>query len=178
MGFVRMSPISLPIMCVLTEPVPPVLDAAQLLGLVFLQMPGTIARLDLGANLLVANCGRAETLIALARQFPRSRFFGLETSGADRAAAQAMVRRAWLQNAWIEPDSGHLTALTGSFQAAIRLPHPAGVPLPAVVSLLQDDALLFDLQPVTAGAEAHESAGLTVLRHARLPDGTCLIARK
>lgn len=165
-------------MCVLTEPVPPVLDAEQLLGLVFLQMPGTIARLDLGANLLVANCGRAPALIALARQFPRSRFFGLETSVAYRAAAQAAVRGAWLQNAWIEPDSGHLTALPGSFQVALRLPHPAGVTLPTVVPLLQDDALLFDLQPVISAAETHASAGLTVLRHARLPDGTCIIARR
>ncbi|HEY0863205.1 MAG TPA: hypothetical protein VGD97_03805 [Lacunisphaera sp.] len=165
-------------MCVLTEPVPPVPDAEQLLGLVFLQMPGTIARLDLGANLLVANCGRGRTLVALARQFPRSRFFGLETAVADRAAAQAAIRGAWLQNAWIEPDSGHLTALTGSFQVALRLPHPAGVPLPTLVSLLQDDALLFDLHPGAGGAGSHESAGLTLLRHARLPDGICTIARK
>src|SRR5882757_1959990 len=109
-------------MCVLSPSASPSFTDEQLLDLILTQAPGSIARLDQGVNLLFANCGRGESLLLLARRFPRSRFYGLEASAYDRGAARQAVRASWRQNLWIQPDSVNLPDLTGTFHLALRLP--------------------------------------------------------
>lgn len=165
-------------MCVLTESLPPVLDDNQLLDLVFVHAPGTTARLDSGVNLLFANSGRGEALIALARRFPRSLFLGLEADAMEMSVARSALRNAGVQNLWLEAGPDELPRLTGIFDLALRLPDPAGTSLSDTVALLKSDGLLFDLHPQTSMIGAYHDAGLEVVGRIALPDGFCCIARK
>jgi hypothetical protein len=165
-------------MCVLTESFPPALDDNHLLDLVFVHAPGTTARLDSGANLLFANCGRGEALVALARRFPRSLFLGLEADTVEMSAARQALRIAGVQNLWLEAGPAELPRLTGIFDLALRLPDPAGTSLSDTVALLKPDGLLFDLYPPSSMIGAYHDAGLEVAGRIALPDGFCGIVRK
>jgi len=147
-------------MCVLSVSLPPVLDDHHLLDQVFVHAPGTTVRLDSGANLLFANSGRGEALVALARRFPRSLFLGLEADTMQMSYARSAQR------------------LAGIFDLALRLPDPAGTSLSDTVALLKPDGLLFDLHPQTSMIGAYHDAGLEVIGRIALPDGFCCIARK
>lgn len=165
-------------MCVLSSPVSPSLTEEQLLDLVLTQAPGSIARLDQGVNLLLANCGRGESLLALAARFPRSRFYGLESSAYERGAARQAVRASMRQNVWIQPDVVHLPDLTGTFHLALRLSQPGGVDLPEIALLLKPGGLLFDLHLTAPLGSLYRAANFTVMRSVRLPDGFCTLALK
>ncbi len=166
-------------MCVLSQSPSAALTDEQLLDLILTQVPGSIARLDQGVNLLFANCGRGETLLALARRFPRSRFYGLEASAYDRGAARQAVRASWRQNVWVQPDSVHLPDLTGTFHFALRLPHATGTGLPEIALLLKPGGLLFDLHLATPPGSPYRAADLTIIRRLQLPEGCfCTLALK
>jgi hypothetical protein len=165
-------------MCVLTESLPSVLDDNHLLDLVFVHAPGTTARLDSGANLLFANSGRGEALVALARRFPRSLFLGLEADTLEMSVARQTLRVAGVQNLWLEAGPAELPRLTGIFDLALRLPEPAGTSLSDTVALLKPDGLLFDLHPPSSMIGAYHDAGLEVVGRTALPDGFCCIVRK
>lgn len=165
-------------MCVLSASLPPTLDDNQLLELVLVHAPGTTARLDSGANLLFANCGRGDALVALARRFPRSLFLGLEADTMEMSYARSAQRLAGVQNLWLEAGPAELPRLTGIFDLALRLPDPAGTSLADTVTLLKSDGLLFDLYPPTSMISAYHDAGLEVVSRIALPDGFCCIARK
>lgn len=165
-------------MCVLSASLPLALDDNHLLDLVFVHAPGTIASLDSGANLLFANSGRGEALVALARRFPRSLFLGLEADNVEMSVARQALRLAGAQNLWLEAGPAELPRLTGIFDLALRLPDPAGTSLADTVALLKPDGLLFDLHPQTSMIGAYHDAGLEVIGRIALPDGFCCIARK
>lgn len=163
-------------MCVANESIPTghALTAAQLLDLVFSQARGTIARLDQGANLLFANCGRGAVLAELAQRFPRSRFFGLEASFPDVTAARDHL----LQNLWFEADARLLPRLNGIFDFAFREPDPRGARLADMAHLLRHGGLLFDLHAAEPDQAGYWREKLVVIRHVPLPDGFCTISRK
>lgn len=165
-------------MCVLNESFPPSLTGEGLLDLVFSQARGTIARLDLGANLLHANCGRGAALIELARQFRRSLFLGLESPGHDLTVALSAARASRLQNLWIESDPGRQPHVNGSFHFALRHSHPRGLDLAVVARLLRNGGLLFDLHDHPSAVKSYRDEDLIVLRTITLPDGFCTIARR
>jgi len=165
-------------MCVLSQPASLPLTDEQLLDLVLLQAPGSIARLDQGVNLLLANCGRGETLLALAQRFPRSRFYGLESLAYERGAARQAVRASLRQNVWIQPDAVHLPDLTGTFHFGLRLAHAGGVDLSEIVLLLKPGGLLFDLHLTAPLGSLYRAVNLTVMRSVRLPEGFCTLALK
>lgn len=165
-------------MCVLSPFASSPLTDEQLLDLVLLQVPGSIARLDQGANLLIANCGRGEALLALASRFPRSRFYGLEASAYERGAARQAVRASCRQNLWVQPDAGHLPNLNDTFHLAVRLLQPGGISLPEIAALLGPDGLLFDLHLTAPLVSHYRATGFTILRSVRLPDSFCTLARK
>lgn len=165
-------------MCVLSPSTSPALTDEQLLDLVLLQAPGSIARLDQGVNLMLANCGRGESLLALAQRFPRSRFYGLESSAYERGAARQAVRASMRQNLWIQPDAVHLPDLAGTFHLALRLAQAGGVDLAEIAHLLKPGGLLFDLHLTTPLGSLYRAANLSVMRSVRLPDGFCTLALK
>ncbi len=165
-------------MCVLSESPSLALDDNRLLDQVFAQAPGTIAHLDSGANLLFANSGRGEALVALAHRFPRSLFLGLEADTMEMSCARSAQRLAGVQNLWLEAGPAELPRLTGIFDLALRRPDPAGTSLADTVALLKPDGLLFDLHPQTSMIGAYHDAGLEVVGRIALPDGFCCIARK
>ncbi len=166
-------------MCVLSQSASSALTDEQLLDLILTQAPGSIARLDQGVNLLLANCGRAESLLFLAQRFPRSRFYGLEASAYERGAARQAVRASMRQNVWIQPDAAHLPDLTGTFHLALRLSQPSGIDLPEIAHLLKPGGLLFDLHLIAPPGSPYRAADLTVIRRVRLPDGClCTLALK
>jgi len=165
-------------MCVLSESPSLALDDSRLLDEVFAQAPGTIAHLDSGANLLFANCGQGEALVALARRFPRSLFLGLEADTMEMSDARSAQRLAGVQNLWLEAGPAELPRLTGIFDLAVRLPGSNGTSLADTVALLKSDGLLFDLHPQTSMIGAYHDAGLEVAGRIALPDGFCCIARK
>lgn len=166
-------------MCVLlasTTFTPP--RGRDLLDLVLPNVRGTFVRLDTGANLLFAGCGRGEALVELARQFPKSRFFGVEPSPAQLAAAREAVRTGWLQNAWVEPDTGHLPHLKGIFDFVIRHGDDYTAPLASLTPLLRQRGVLFDLTGEKPDSAGYQASGLIILRCVELPDGFCTIARR
>jgi hypothetical protein len=165
-------------MCVLSQPAAPALTDEQILDLVLNQAPGSIAHLDRGANLLLANCGRGDCLLALARRFPRSRLYGVESSAHERGAARQAVHASMRQNVWIQPDTVHLPDLTGTFHLALRLSQAAGVELTEIALLLKPGGLLFDLHLTAPLGSLYRAANLTVMRSVRLPDGFCTLALK
>lgn len=165
-------------MCVLSESPSRALDESRLLDQVFVHAPGTIAHLDSGANLLYANCGQGEALVALARRFPRSLFLGLEADTMEMSYARSAQRLAGAQNLWLEAGPAELPRLAGIFDLALRLPDPAGTRLADTVALLKPEGLLFDLHPPTSLIGAYHDAGLEVVGRIALPDGFCCIARK
>jgi hypothetical protein len=140
--------------------------------------PGTTARLDVGANVLFAGCRDAHALLAVARQFPRSRFLATEPAVDALAGAREAVRHAGLQNTQAgRPDTLRQARLQGIFEFIIRQGGEASAPMNALPSLLRDGGLLFDLgRELPSPADYHE-AGLVILRSIRLADGcACIIA--
>jgi SAM-dependent methyltransferase len=59
-------------------------------------VPGLGARLDSGASVADVGCGQGAAALALARAFPRSRVFGLDTDAASIAAARRLSQEAGL----------------------------------------------------------------------------------
>lgn len=168
-------------MSVLIAPAPAsvVLHFGQdLLDRLFPAAPGTIARLDTGANLLFAGCGDGETLATIARLFPRSRFVGTEPGTGALDAACASIRARGLQNTRVSPpDSVRQPHLQGIFDFIIRLDGEASAPLDALPALLRKSGLLFDLGQALPSAADYHDMGLIILRSLALPDGcTCIIA--
>jgi hypothetical protein len=168
-------------MPVLTAPCPAPLTAHRnpdLVSAVLPAAPGTIARLDVGANVLFAGCRATQALVALARQFPKSRFLGTEPSADVIEAARAALRIGGVQNAQIgRPDTLRQARLQGIFEFIIRQGGDAAAPMDAFPGLLRDGGLLFDLaRELPSPADYHE-AGLVILRSIRLSDGcACIIA--
>ena len=152
--------------------------ADRLCDQVFTAAPGTIAQIDLGANLLLANCGRGAALIELAHLFPRSRFFGLEADPTDLADAREAARAHWLQNIWFEPDVSALPRLAGIFHFAIRLPGQGGPTLSEVAHLLQRRGQCLDVHLAPTDPQCYREAGLSAPREFRLPNSFLTITRK
>lgn len=140
--------------------------------------PGTIARLDVGANLLFAGCRANRALVALARQFPKSRFLGTEPSVEVIEAARDAIRVSGVQNVQVgRPETLRQTRLQGIFDFIIRQGGEPAAPMDALPGLLREGGLLFDMgRELPSPADYHE-AGLVILRSIRLSDGcACIIA--
>lgn len=165
-------------MCLLLETTPRTAPSARdLIDVMLPAIPGTIARLDQGTNVLFAGCGRAESLVVIAGLFPRSRFFGVESNPAALGAARAAVRENWLQNTQISPDTVRQPHLQDIFDVVIRQDGEAGAPLDSLTTLLREGGLLFDLSNETLSPADYHDAGFVILRTIRLPDGSrCTIA--
>jgi hypothetical protein len=152
-------------------------SARDLIDFMLPAVPGTIARLDQGTNLLFAGCGRAESLVVIAGLFPRSRFFGVESEPAALGAARSAVRENWLQNTQVSPDTVRQPHLQDLFDVAIRQGGEAGAPLDSLTSLLREGGLLFDLSDEPLSPADYHDAGFVILRSFQLPDGPrCTIA--
>jgi hypothetical protein len=151
---------------------------ANLIDAVLPAAPGTIVQLDLGTNLLFAGCGHGETLVELARLFPRSRFLGVEASPDDLPATQLSVRAAGLQNVQLgRPDIVRRASLQGIFNYVIRVNGAASLRLDSLPALMADGALLFDVSEKFCSPSAYHDAGLIIIRTFRLVDGrTCVLA--
>lgn len=59
-------------------------------------MPGMTARLESGGSAADLGCGQGAVVLALARAFPRSRFFGFDADAASIAAARDRAEQAGL----------------------------------------------------------------------------------
>lgn len=144
----------------------------HLLDQVLPAAPGTIVQLDLGTNLLFAGCGRGETLVELARQFPRSRFLGTERAPEALAATQQAAQAAGLQNLQLgRPDTVRRAHFQGIFHYVIRQGGEAGAPTNSLPALLRDGGLLFDLGKELPSVTDYHDAGLIIIRTLRLPSG-------
>jgi hypothetical protein len=165
-------------MSVLLEPAPCVAPAARdLIDHMLPAVPGTIARLEQGANLLFAGCGRAESLVVIAGLFPRSRFFGVENEPEALGAARSAVRENWLQNTQVSPDPIRQPHLQDIFDFVIRQRGETGAPMHSLPSLLREGGLLFDLGAELPSPADYHDAGFVILRSLRLPDGCrCVVA--
>jgi hypothetical protein len=141
-------------------------------------VPGTIVQLDVGANVLLAGCRAGTALVALARQFPRSRFLGTEPSAEVREAARVSVQGGGVQNLQIaSPETLQQARLQGIFQYIIRQGGEPAAPMAALPGLLREGGLVFDLARQLPPASAYHDAGLVILRSIRLADGcACIIA--
>jgi hypothetical protein len=150
----------------------------SLLDSVLAAAPGTIAQLDAGANLLFAGCGRAGVLVEIARQFPRSRFLGVEPSPDVLYAAHLAVRKGGVQNTTLgRPDMVRRAYLQGIFNFVLRHGGETSAPLDSVPGLLRDGGLLFDVGSDRLSPADYHDAGLVILRSLRLPaGGTAVIA--
>lgn len=165
----------------LTAPLPAPSTATRcpdLVTTVLPAAPGTIARLDVGTNVLFAGCRANSALVALARQFPRSRFLGTEASADILAAAREAVRMAGLQNTQATPpDTLRQARLQGIFEFVIRQGGESAAHMNALPALLRDGGLLFDLGRELPSPADYHDAGLVILRSIRLADGcACIIA--
>jgi hypothetical protein len=140
--------------------------------------PGTTARLEVGANVLFAGCDDGRALIALARQFPRSRFLATEPAADALAATREAIRIAGLQNAQAgRPETLRQARLQGIFEFVIRQAGDSAAPMEALPGLLRDGGLLFDLGRGLPSPADYHKAGLVILRSIRLADGcACIIA--
>lgn len=168
-------------MPVLLAPLPtpsPASRRPDLVTAVLPAAPGTIARLDVGVNVLFAGCRTSSALVALARQFPRSRFLGIEASAEVLEAARAAVRIAGLQNTQAgRPDTLRQARLQGIFEFVIRQGGEPAASLDTLPGLLRDGGLLFDLGRELPSPADYHAAGLVILRSIRLADGcACIIA--
>lgn len=152
-------------------------SARDIIDLVLPAVPGTIARLDRGANLLFAGCGAADSLVVIAGLFPRSRFLGLERDVALLGTARSTVRENWLQNTQVSPDTVRQPHLQGIFDFVIRRGGEASAATDSLPSLLCDGGLLFDLDEEPLSPADYHDAGFVILRSLRLPDGCrCTVA--
>lgn len=152
-------------------------SARDLIDLVLPAAPGATARLDQGANLLFAGCGRAESLVVIAGLFLRSRFLGLEREPDALGAARSAVRENWLQNTQVSPDTVRQPHLQGIFDFIIRQGGETGAPMDSLPSLLREGGLLFDLGDEVPSPADYHDAGFVILRSFRLPDGCrCIVA--
>lgn len=161
-------------MCVLDQLPAPGLTAGFLTDLVLSLHPGAIARLDTGANLLLAPCGQGSPLFDLARQFPRSRLAGLDDSDWAVRWARLQAGTAGLANLWFEPAAQpppwfgglfHLVVATGSRDddaAATTL-------LARLTPLLAPGGVLFWLHDHPSFHARLRAAGWRQLRHLREP---------
>lgn len=134
-------------------------------------------QLEAGTNVLLAGCER-DLLVDLARQFPRSRFFGLEPVAGRLAAARRAVHGAGIRNAWVEPALSHLPYLRDIFSLAIRSGGDATALLPSLLPVLREDGLFMDVGDEPLSPENYHEAALVVLRSLALPDAHCVLARK
>jgi 2-polyprenyl-3-methyl-5-hydroxy-6-metoxy-1,4-benzoquinol methylase len=73
-----------------------------LFGHILPLVDGIEARLDAGIDVMDAGCGQGEALIALAQQYPRSRFTGYDLEGEPIERAAAKARNAGLTNVRFE----------------------------------------------------------------------------
>jgi 2-polyprenyl-3-methyl-5-hydroxy-6-metoxy-1,4-benzoquinol methylase len=71
---------------------------AQLVDQILPLAPGLLDRLTAGISVLDAGCGRGEALLALARQFPASRFTGYDLCSDAIEAAESAARDAGVDN--------------------------------------------------------------------------------
>lgn len=140
--------------------------------------PGTTVRLDVGANVLFAGARASHSLVALAREFPRSRFLATEPSVEVIEAATDAVRAAGLQNTQVaRPDVLKQARLQGIFEFVIRDGGERAAPMAALPKLLREGGLVFDLSRELPSPLAYHEAGLVILRSIRLADGcACVIA--
>lgn len=140
--------------------------------------PGTLSRLDTGANVLFAGCADGSALVRLARHFPRSRFLGTEPVTRALELTREAVRGASLQNTQTaRPESLRQNHLKGIFEFVIRQGGDAAARLNNLPGLLCDGGLLFDVNRALPSPAAYHNAGLVILRSIRLPDGSaCMIA--
>ncbi|HEX7632299.1 MAG TPA: class I SAM-dependent methyltransferase [Lacunisphaera sp.] len=140
--------------------------------------PGTLSRLDTGANVLFAGCADGRDLVRLARHFPRSRFLGTEPVTRALELTREAVRSASLQNTQAaRPESLRQNHLKGIFEFVIRQGGEAAARLNSLPGLLCNGGLLFDVSRTLPSPAAYHDAGLVILRSIRLPDGSaCMIA--
>src|SRR4051812_2938293 len=168
-------------MSVLTGPLNPSAPASShrlnVVSAVLPAAPGTTARLDVGVNVLLAGCVDGQTLVSFVRQFPRSRFLGIETSPDALAKFRDAIRLAGLQNVQAGgPETLRQARLQGIFEFVFRQGESAPT-LPDIPALLREGGLLFDLgRELPSPADYHE-AGLVILRSVRVAqDCACIIA--
>ena len=140
--------------------------------------PGTLVRLDTGANVLFAGCRSSHALTSMARQFPRSRFLATESSAEVLEAATDAVSIAGLQNTQVvRPNTLKQARLQGIFEFIIRQGGERAAPMAALAGLLREGGLVFDLGRELPSPLAYHEAGLVILRSIRLADGcACVIA--
>lgn len=123
-------------------------------------VPGLIARLDAGIDVLDVGCGSGRAMLLLARRFPRSRFTGVDLSAQGIAAARAEAAREGLQNVRFEVrDAARLGErsrydLVTAFDAVHDQADPAGL-LASVHAALRDDGV-FLMQDIRASSRVHE----------------------
>ena len=72
--------------------------AAQLFDSILPMVDGLSERLEAGVDVLDAGCGRGQALIAMAREYPNSRFVGLDLCADAIAHAQGGVEASGLDN--------------------------------------------------------------------------------
>ncbi|MAY74487.1 MAG: transcriptional regulator [Phycisphaerae bacterium] len=130
-------------------------------------VPEAFARMESGIDVLDVGCGSGRALIRMAREFPRSRFVGLDISAEALAVATRLADEEGLTNVWFERrdasemnDQGRYDLIT-TFDAVHDQAQPAKV-LANIRRALRDGGtyLMQDIQGTGshAGDAAHPMA--------------------
>jgi len=132
-----------------------------LVGTILPLVPGILARLEDGIDVLDVGCGAGKAMLLLARRFPRSRFTGVDLSAQGIAAARAEAAREGIVNARFEVrDAARFgeTArydLVTAFDAVHDQADPAGL-LSSVHAALRADGV-FLMQDIRASSRVAEN---------------------
>ena len=135
--------------------------ATALLNTILPAVPGAVAALREGVNVLDVGCGRGQALNVMARAFPRSRFVGYDFSKEGVAAGRAEAKESGLTNAeFMLKDVAHLDetsqyGLITAFDVIHDQAQPSRV-LQAIAAALRPDGT-FLMQDIAASSEVHQN---------------------
>jgi len=139
------------------------LVVAHLVESILPLVPGLLAGLSRGLDVLDVGCGRGRALNRMAATFPRSRFLGVDLSAEAVAAARAEAADRGLRNVrFAVRDVGDLERerafdLVTAFDAVHELAHPRAA-LAVVARALRPDGVLL-MQEVRGTSRVEEDAG-------------------
>jgi SAM-dependent methyltransferase len=124
-------------------------------------VPGMVADLERGIDVLDVGCGRGKALNLLARTFPRSRFLGIDLSADAVAFASAEAARNGSANVRFEQgdmtvfDAGEAFDLVTAFDAIHDQKAPDAV-LVAIARALRPDGV-FLMQDIAGSSHVHQN---------------------
>ena len=114
----------------------------------FPHVPGTLALMERGANLLFADCGAGDALLRIARQFRRSRFVGVDEQPWNVASSASRARAARIGNLWFHDDLPDEFELPPVYHVVVSLDPCGRIPrdphwIVRVAAAVRHDGVLF-----------------------------------